>query len=165
MADLDLVRAWIGEPHVARWYLAGTTLADEFEDLRRSVIGEQPTHVLVATENGHPVGWCQWYRCGDYPQHAAGVGADANDIGIDYAVGDPAQTGRGLGTALIAALVEHVRRRHPESGVVADPEASNFASRKALEKNGFELVRVAVVEPAQTERPMAIYRLPPPGGR
>jgi RimJ/RimL family protein N-acetyltransferase len=164
LADLDLVRTWLREPHVARWYLAGATLDQELEDLRQSVAGEQPTHVLLAAENSHPVGWCQWYRCRDYPQHAAAVGADADDVGIDYAVGDPTRTGRGVGTALVAALVEHVRQRHPHAGMIADPDASNLASRKVLEKNGFTLVRIDVVESEPTKAPMAIYRLSPPGG-
>jgi RimJ/RimL family protein N-acetyltransferase len=159
--DLDLVRAWITEPHVAKWYLSGSTIEEEIGDLERCVAGEEPTHALVVVDNGRDIGWCQWYRCIDYPEHAQAVGAEPNDIGLDYALGDPARIGRGLGTALIGALVAHIRKRHPAAGLIADPEAANLASRRVLEKSGFVLQGEWVVATERTDAPMAVYRLPP----
>lgn len=159
--DLDLVRTWLGLPHVARWYLAGSTLDQELDELRQCVAGEQPTHALSILEQGRPIGWCQWYRCSDYPEYAAGVGAGPADIGIDYAIGDPTRIGKGVGTSLIAALIAHVRQRLPAAGLIADPEAANLASRRVLEKNGFELVREGTVPSERTATTMAVYRLPP----
>ncbi|MGN6167864.1 MAG: GNAT family N-acetyltransferase, partial [Solirubrobacteraceae bacterium] len=51
-SDLDLVRDWIKEPHVARWYLSGSTIEEEVADLERCVAGEEPTHALVVVEDG-----------------------------------------------------------------------------------------------------------------
>jgi aminoglycoside 6'-N-acetyltransferase len=115
----------------------------------------------VALERGRPIGWCQWYLCGDYPEHAAGVGADPGDVGIDYAIGDRTRTGGGVGTALIAALVTHIRRMHPTAGLIADPDAANLASRRVLEKNGFHVLREGAVESEPTDAAVAIYRLAP----
>ena len=158
--DLDLVRAWITEPHVAKWYLSGSTVEDEIADLERCVAGVVPTHALMVLDDGRDIGWCQWYRCIDYPEHANAVGAEPNDIGLDYALGDPTRIGRGVGTALIEALVAHIRKRHPEAGLIADPEAANLASRRVLEKNGFVLQGERVVATEPTGTAMAIYRLP-----
>jgi RimJ/RimL family protein N-acetyltransferase len=160
-ADLDLVGSWLTEPHVARWFLVGSTIEAELDDLRRSIAGTQPTHALVVLEDGRALGWCQWYFCSAYPDHAAGVGAQVDDIGIDYAIGDPTRVGRGLGAEMIAALVAHLRERHPRSGLVADPEAANLASRMVLEKNGFGLLSERPVASDPTNATMAIYRLPP----
>jgi aminoglycoside 6'-N-acetyltransferase len=160
-SDLGLVRAWLEQPHVARWYLVGSTIEQELDELRQAITGEQPTEALVVLERGRALGWCQWYLCGDYPDHASGVGARADEAGIDYVIGDPARTGHGVGTALIAVLVAHVRRRHPHAGVIADPEASNLASRRVLEKNGFAFIAERIVASEHTYAPMAIYRLPP----
>lgn len=160
-ADLDLVRAWLTEPHVAKWYLSGSTIEQEIADLEKSVTDEEPTHALVVVEDGRDVGWCQWYRCMDYPEHAQAVGAEPNDIGLDYALGDPTRIGRGVGTALIGVLAAHIRKRHPGAGLIADPEAANQASRRVLEKNGFVLQAERVVATEQTDAPMAVYRLPP----
>jgi aminoglycoside 6'-N-acetyltransferase len=169
-ADLQLVAAWLVEPHVARWYLSGSTLEDELEELRLSVNRERPTEVLLVTEGARPIGWGQWYLCSEYPDHARCVGAGRDDVGIDYAIGDPVRIGRGIGTAVVAALVRHVRERHSRAGVIADPEAANIASRRVLEKNGFELLGERPVASEPTAVSMAIYRLPPPdagawGGR
>ena len=161
VADLDLIKVWMSEPHVARWYLAGSTLEEELCDLGRSISGMQPTHALVVTQDGADIGWCQWYLCRDYPDHAADVAANDKDVGIDYAIGDPSRTGSGVGTELIARLVEHVRMEHPRAGVIADPEATNIASRRVLEKNGFRLADERRLASERTDAVMAIYRLSP----
>jgi RimJ/RimL family protein N-acetyltransferase len=149
--------------------LTGSTVEEEIDDLRRCIAGREPTRALVVLERRRPIGWCQWYLCSHYPDHEAGVGAELGDVGIDYAIGDRTRTGGGVGTALIAALVAHVRQAHPAAGVIADPEATNLASRRVLEKNGFRLLREGPVESEPTDAVMAIYRLGPPaptgGGR
>ena len=94
-ADLEQVRIWLGLPHVARSYLAGSTLEQELDGLRQCIAREQPTYALMVLERGRPVGWCQWYVCADYPDHAAGVGAEPGDIGLDFAIGDPARVSKG----------------------------------------------------------------------
>jgi len=157
--DLDLVEAWLAEPHVARWYLAGSSVERELEDIRQSVTGAQSVHVLVALDGGRPIGWGQWYRCEDDPEWAAEIGAETGDVGMDYAIGEPASVGRGLGTELVAALVRLVRAERPGCGIVADPEAHNLASRRVLEKNGFELAAVKPLACEPTDDPMAVYRL------
>ncbi len=160
-ADLDLVAAWLDDSQVARWFLNGSTIEEEIDGLRRCLVGEEPTEVLIVADRDEPIGWCQWYLCREYPEHAEGVGARPDDIGIDYAIGDPARRGIGLGTALIAELVSFIRRQHRHAGIIADPEASNAASRRVLERNGFELLGVRPVASEPTQEPMAIYRLRP----
>jgi len=158
-SDLELVRAWLAEPHVARWYLLGSTAERELEELRGCLDGTEPTHLLTAVDDDLPIGWCQWYCCGDYPDHAAAIGARPGDIGIDYAIGDPSRIGRGVGTELVSVLVDHVRELHPGSGVIADPQAANVASCSVLAHNGFALLGVRPVATEPTDDPMAIYRL------
>jgi aminoglycoside 6'-N-acetyltransferase len=157
--ELDLVERWLAEPHVARWFLAGSSLETELEDVRASVTGAKPVHVLLVLADGEPVGWCQWYLCHDDPAWAAEIGAEPGDVGVDYAIGEPGRVGQGLGTEVIAALVALVRAAQPGCGVVADPEAHNPASRRVLEKNGFELRAIKTMDSEPTDDPMAIYRL------
>ena len=162
--DLPAVEAWLRLPHVARWWTPDTTAEAEIAKYRTRVSPQArpATIMLMVSEDGVPIGWCQWYRWADYPAGAVAMGAHTGEAGIDYAIGDPARTGRGTGTRLIAALVTEVRRHCPGAGILADPDPSNAASRRVLEKNGFELVAVrpAATEPGDT--PMAIYRLPSP---
>jgi aminoglycoside 6'-N-acetyltransferase len=158
--DLALVERWLGEPHVARWYLAGSSLDAELEDIGRSLAEGSETHMLVALHDDEPVGWCQWYPCAVDPEWAAEIGAQPGDVGVDYAIGEPARVGGGVGTELIAVLVTLVRTARPDCGVMADPDARNTASRRVLERNGFELVAVKTVDSEPADEPMAIYRLP-----
>ena len=72
-----------------------------------------------------------------------------------------ARIGKGVGTSLIAALIAYVTARRPATGFMADPEAGNLASRRVLEKNGFELVREGTLPSEPTAATMAIYRLRP----
>jgi aminoglycoside 6'-N-acetyltransferase len=159
--DLALVGRWLAEPHVARWFLAGSSLQGELDDIRLSVTGAQETRMFVVLDDGEPIGWCQWYLCDVDQEWAAEMGARPGDVGVDYAIGEPARVGCGVGTSLIASLVSLVRAARPGCGIVADPDAQNMASRRVLEKTGFELVAVRTVESEPSDEPMAIYRLPP----
>jgi RimJ/RimL family protein N-acetyltransferase len=162
--DLPLVTGWLSAPHVARWYLPGSSAEEEAEDLRRSVEGEQAVRALIVMDRDTPIGWCQWYLCGVDPQWAAEIGAEPDDAGIDYAIGDPTRVGRGLGTVLVAELVRRVRAEYPHCAVLSDPDERNAASRRVLEKNGFELVAVKPIPSEPTDDPMAVYRLAAPPG-
>jgi aminoglycoside 6'-N-acetyltransferase len=159
--DLHQVSEWLLEPHVARWYLAGSSVEQEIEDLRKSIVGEQAVRVWILKDDGRPIGWCQWYRCHDDPDWAKDIGANAEDLGMDYAIGSVSHTSRGIGTLLVAEMVNAIRSEHPDVSIFADPDERNTASRRILEKNGFELVAVKSVPSEATDDPMAIYRLGP----
>lgn len=161
--DIPTVEDWLREPHVARWWTPETTAARETEKFRARVEGapRAATKMRMVQLNGRPVGWCQWYRWADYPSDAAATGAADDEIGADYAIGDPHSIGRGVGTAMVAALVGEIRRHHEGKGIVIAPEAHNAASRRVLEKNGFQLVGVHPIATEPHDRPMAIYRLAP----
>jgi aminoglycoside 6'-N-acetyltransferase len=162
-ADLPLVRRWLQQPHVARWWLADETAEEELAHWRQLLTGEldDGTHLLMVVERDRrvAVGWCEWYRWDDTPDEARELGALPGECGIDYAIGDPAAIGRGLGTELNAALVHEVRDHHPGCGIIVEPEAANAASRRVLERNGFDLVDVRPLAFEPHDRPMAIYRL------
>jgi RimJ/RimL family protein N-acetyltransferase len=166
--DLSFVAAWLRQPHVARWWLAGTTAEAELEEIAAWVAepAASATRLLTIVEpsGAHPeiaarIGWCQWYPYDAYPAEAESIGARAGDCGIDYAIGDPAAIGRGFGTEMIASLVEEVRQHNPGCGVIAGPDARNVASRRVLERNGFSLISVRAVASEPTDDPVAIYRL------
>jgi aminoglycoside 6'-N-acetyltransferase len=166
--DLPLVGSWLRQPHVAHWWLAGTTAEAELEELTALVAEPAGSATRLLTilersgarpETARRIGWCQWYPYDAYPAEADAIGARAGDCGIDYAIGDPAAIGRGLGTAAISVLVDEVRRHHPGCGVIVDPDARNVASRRVLERNGFSLITVRAVSTEPTDDPVAIYRL------
>jgi aminoglycoside 6'-N-acetyltransferase len=160
--DLHLVERWLATPHVARWFLAGSSLEEEIGDVRDGVHGRHPMHQLVVVHEDSAIGWCQWYLCEIDRAWAADMGAGPGDVGIDYAIGELAAVGRGLGTQLVGALVRVVRARHPGCGIWSDPDERNGPSRRVLEKNGFDLVAVRSLPSEPTDDPVAIYRLAKP---
>lgn len=89
------------------------------------------------------------------------IGTQQGEFGLDYALGDPDVVGKDMGTAMIHSLVTKVRRHHGDVGFVVTPEAASQASRRVLEKSGFNLLDVRTVPTEPHDRPMAIYRLPP----
>ena len=164
MAEEDFPRidGWLRQPHVARWWTPDTTAEAELAKYRLRIGPDALTDTIMLTvqQDGRPIGWCQWYRWADYPDEETAMGALDGEAGMDYAIGEPAWVGRGTGTELIAVLVTEIRRQHPGAGVLVGPDATNIASRRVLEKNGFELVEIRTVATEPSDAPIAIYRLP-----
>lgn len=161
-ADLALVSAWLARPHVARWWLEDPAQAAVRQRYLPAITGADPTHLLVAELDGRPIGFAQWYRWDDESESdRAAVSAEPGDVGIDYAIGEPDACGHGIGTRLIAALIDEVRRHHPGAALLSDPEQANVASCRVLEKNGFRLVDVRRIESELGDGPNAIFRLDP----
>jgi ribosomal protein S18 acetylase RimI-like enzyme len=159
--DLNRIAAWLREPHIARWWSEPAENELRLMRLRIRGEGDNTTRMLTVTEGGRPVGWAQWYRWEDYIAEAEAIGAHLSEVGMDYAIGELAATGRGVGRRLIAALVREIRRHNPGASLVVGPEAANAASRAVLERNGFGLVAIRPVATEPTDEPIAIYRLEP----
>ena len=158
--DLPLLAEWIARPHVARWWYEPVGAAAVRAEYLPCIRGTEPTHALLAHLDGIEVGFAQWYRWADYPEHAGKLGAADDEAGIDYLLADSARCGQGVGTRLVGALIEQIRQAWPAvGGLVVDPEHSNRASCRVLEKNGFRLVRVVQLEAdGHPQGPTAVYR-------
>src|SRR5690606_5871983 len=98
----------------------------------------------LAFSAGRPVGWIQCYATVSYPEESEvqnwwKLGVHRSAGGIDYLIGDPAERGRGTGSAMIDAFVRDVAfKLHPEwTQICASPQAANVASCRALARAGF----------------------------
>lgn len=138
--DLPAVAGWRAQPHVHRWWYTDgdSTLASVTEAYGRHIDGMTPTRMWVVEVNGRSVGFVQDYRVGDYPDFAL-LAPDPDAIGLDYAIGDPAWVGRGLGQRVLWAWMLRARRRFPDAtAYFAAPDHRNAASLRVLDKAGFE---------------------------
>ncbi|WP_068747037.1 GNAT family N-acetyltransferase [Tsukamurella pseudospumae] len=165
--DFGLLAAWLGESHNRRWWNHETSLEAVERDFGPSVDGAEPSLDFLAlgagsgasgpdrvdggagTEAdgaGAPFGLIQRQRWIDYPDEpetvAVGTIVDLGprDWGIDYLIGSPAATGRGLGTAMIAAMCSTIFGELGGDRVVVAVAAGNRRSWRALERAGFTLV-------------------------
>ncbi len=138
-ADLPSMVDWQAEPHVARWWDGDTSTVQAAERRYGARIdGTDPTRLRVIEVNGRSIGWVQDYRIGDHPEYAILTG-EPDAIAFDYAIGDPAWVGKGIGTRVVwTFLRDVVRRDYPDASTYfAAPDHRNHASLRMLEKVGF----------------------------
>jgi len=142
-AHFLLLRRWLLEPHVSAWWHETPDLAGIEAKYGPRIDGIEPTHMLVIENHHQPVGWIQWYRWADYPDHAGKLGAGTDAAGIDLAIGEPDMIGTGLGPAAIRACLDHIASI--DAGirtVITDPDDSNLRSVRAFLKAGFRTTAV-----------------------
>lgn len=144
-SDLPLLAHWLRHPHVDRWWHGPQDMPAVRAKYLPRIDGTEPTHVFVFDLGAVPVGWIQWARWADYPQHAVQLGAALDMAGLDLAIGELELLGRGLGPRVIRAFLERIVFADPAiAGCVTDPQSANQRSLRAFEKAGF--TRGAVVQ-------------------
>lgn len=151
-ADFPLLASWLAQPHVARWWNHDSTLEAVARDFGPAADGREPGEDHLALLDGEPIGLVQYSRFEDYPEYieelAPVLTVPGHAVTIDYLIGDPALTGRGLGTAIISAFVASIWETNPEASCVIVPVSSaNQASWRALLAAGFHLVARGELEP------------------
>jgi aminoglycoside 6'-N-acetyltransferase len=140
--DFADVSRWVNEPHVARWWTefdsSGHRSPEQVAAYYGPAIrGEDPTRMWVWEVNGRSVGFAQDYRISDHPDYAL-LSSRPDAVGFDYALGEQAFVGRGLGTSLLwVFLRDIVWPAYPEVGeFFAAPDHRNAASLRVLAKLG-----------------------------
>jgi aminoglycoside 6'-N-acetyltransferase len=151
-ADFPLLRTWLEEPVVARWWNHETTDAALERDFGPSLDGADPAELFVALDGDEPFGYAQRYPIAATPEYAEELGAlcalAPGALSIDYLIGVPGRRGRGLGAAMIAAFVTAAWAAYPDAPQIVVPVAAgNVASWRALERAGFERVAEGELEP------------------
>jgi aminoglycoside 6'-N-acetyltransferase len=151
-ADFPLLARWLAEPHVARWWNHEFTAEAIERDFGASADDAEPNEDYLALLDGTPVGLVQYSRYSDYPEYAEELSGvleiPPSAVSIDYLIGDPARTGRGLGTAMIKAFTDRIWRVDATATCVIVPVVSaNRASWRALQRAGFHLAARGELEP------------------
>jgi aminoglycoside 6'-N-acetyltransferase len=140
--DLPDVLRWVNEPHVARWWTPAESRGHRTPEWVAAyhgpaLRGEEPTRLWVWEVNGRSIGFSQDYRIADYPDYAL-LSRHPEAVGFDYAIGDPAYVGRGLGTGLLwTYLRDIVAPAYPDTReLFAAPDHRNAGSLRILAKLG-----------------------------
>ncbi len=137
--DLPDVARWRQAEHVRRWWVADgePTLEEVTARYGPRIDGRSATRMWVAEVNGRSVGFVQDYRLTDYPDYAL-LCPDPAAIGVDYAIGEPAWLGRGLGPRILWTWMVKARHRFPDApAYFAAPDHRNERSLRMLDKAGF----------------------------
>lgn len=137
-ADPELVSRWMNEPHVALFWEQAWPPERWEAAIAGQLVGEHSRPYVVSHED-EPFAYLEVYRT---PRDVVGrqYPADPDDLGIHLAIGDLADTGRGLGRRLVGAvtsgLAAHCRR------VLVDPDARNLMARRMFARAGFRSLGV-----------------------
>ena len=135
--DFPDIARWVNEPHVAKWWDDERSLEQVSAYYGKALAGDDPTRMWVWEVNGRSIGFCQDYRISDHPEYEL-LCSRPDAIGFDYAIGEPAFAGRGLGTSLLwVFLRDIVWPAYPGAReFFAAPDHRNIASLRVLSKLG-----------------------------
>ncbi|MEU6051205.1 GNAT family N-acetyltransferase [Streptomyces xanthochromogenes] len=150
--DFPLLRTWLEQPHVKRWWNHETTAEAVARDFGPVARREEPSEDLLVFLDGRPLGLVQRSRLRDYPEYlaelAAIIAVPDGAMTIDYLIGDPRQIGQGIGTVMIRSVIEKTWAEHPAAPCILVPVVTaNHASWRALERAGLRRVGVGDLEP------------------
>jgi aminoglycoside 6'-N-acetyltransferase len=141
-SDFPLLAHWLRQPHVARWWADDPSPEAMEADYGGCIDGTEPADVFIVNHAGRPFGLAQRLMLASYPEYQEALRPllplTPGSASIDYLVGEQGETGRGLGTAMIAAFVEKLWRDWPQAtDLIVPVHAENRASWRALERAGF----------------------------
>ncbi len=141
-ADIPLVVGWMAKPHVAAWWSPDPRIGDEF----RSGLKAPWMRYFLITADGDPFMFLQAYDiweehacAADYADAAAEGPYDdqpQGTVGIDQFIGPEGMLNRGLGSAAVRLMVDHLLAEGAPR-VVTDPDPANPRAVRAYEKARF----------------------------
>jgi aminoglycoside 6'-N-acetyltransferase Ib len=142
--DIPMLHDWLNRPHIVEWWggeEARLTLAQTRDEYSPGVMAKANVTPYIAMLGDEPIGYAQSYV-------ALGSGGgwweeitDPGVRGIDQLLADPARLGQGLGTHMVAALVEHLFSDPDVTAIQTDPSPANVRAIRCYEKVGFQQIK------------------------
>jgi len=128
--DWQLLRGWLKEPEVSRWYEGPATV----EELGRKIDDARIRMQLVLLD-GSPIAYVQDYDIHGWDDHPLSH-LPSGSRGVDTFIGSGMMMGRGHGSRYLTVLADQLLA----SGVPAlgiDPRRDNLSALRAYRKVGF----------------------------
>ena len=141
-AHLPMLHAWLLRPHVAAWWGPAESVDELREDYIAHAHEPRATRAFIAMHRGRPMAFVQVYAVmgsgdGWWPDET-----DPGARGTDQFLADEADLGRGLGSAMLQALLARLFEDVAVMVVQTDPQPHNARAIRCYEKSGFEPVGV-----------------------
>jgi aminoglycoside 6'-N-acetyltransferase len=133
--DLPLIREWLHEGHVRRWYGP----PDREVAHIAAHIDDPCVSPFLAIESGRPIGYLQVYHANADPYWAE-IDVPRETFGSDLFIGERDAAGRGLGPRLLGLVRKRLFRWPEVVRLHIDVDPANTIARRAYEKAGFRPV-------------------------
>lgn len=143
--DLALLAEWLARPHVHRYWNHDYSAEGVARDFGPGTRGEEAGEDLLVQLDGAPIALVQRSRIHDYAEDFADLSAivevPPGAVTVDYLIADVERTGKGLGTAIIRAVVAETWSVYADApAIIVAVVAGNIGSWRALEKAGFRRI-------------------------
>ncbi|WP_269856623.1 GNAT family N-acetyltransferase [Streptomyces sp. RPT161] len=135
--DVPIITRWMNDPAVDEfWQLAGPEETTR-RHLRTQLDADGRSRPCLGVLDGTPMSYWEVYRA-DLDPVARYYPSRPHDTGIHLLIGKVADRGRGLGTALLRAVADHILDHRPACArVIAEPDLRNTPSVAAFLGAGF----------------------------
>ncbi len=134
--DLLTIRIWLYGERVRKWF---TDPEEWLREIRERGGEFSFIRHFIASIDDTPFAFCQLYPCASANEEEYAMYPREGTYSLDYMIGDDDFVGRGLGKAIVRALVDRVFTLPDARLIVAKPDADNAPSRATLESCGFTL--------------------------
>lgn len=132
--DLDLMKVWLHEDYVAKWYEHPLSWINEIT--HRTDVFSWIHHFIVVYQ-GLSIGFCQFYEYGQSGEDWHGNVELDGTYSIDYLIGDRNYLGKGFGRDTICLLIDEIKKQDGAKHIIVKPEEENKASCNTLLSGGF----------------------------
>jgi len=134
--DFAVIETWLSKEYIKKWYGDPAEWLAEIKN--ENGMFNWINHYIVMYENT-PMGFCQYYDCSKTPRGFEWDNEPIRTHCIDYLIGEEAYLRKGLGSAIIQKLCQHIIAFEKSVQLIADPVPENTNSIRLLIKNGFSL--------------------------
>ncbi|MBM7578644.1 GNAT family N-acetyltransferase [Jeotgalibacillus terrae] len=135
-SDFALMMKWLNDPQVLKFYEEPPS---DLERIRQKyeprIEGSHYVTPCIAMYKNQPIGYIQYYPIQEADLNTYGL--DQNVYGIDQFIGDPGLWGKGIGTALIQLMLNHLGNESV-SKVILEVKNNNIRAIKSYGKCGFQ---------------------------
>jgi aminoglycoside 6'-N-acetyltransferase len=134
--DEKLIKAWLCEPHVERWW---GDPQKAWKELLAPAAGGGGALIMFGKK---PVGLLRWQIPGSDELAAAGLNEFLpGTLDIDIAIGEPDFTGRAIGPKALRLLAEKLFKEKAPPEIMLCTSVENTRAIRAYEKAGFRRIR------------------------
>ncbi|MDX6740967.1 GNAT family N-acetyltransferase [Actinocorallia sp. A-T 12471] len=160
--DFPLVGQWLAAPHVRRWWNHDPSPEAVIRDFGPTARDEEPAEDFIALLDNTPLGIVQRCLLASYPEDFALLNAltpiPPAAATLDYLIGAPENTARGLGPAMIHAATTQLWHDYPTTPCIIIPiVAANRPSWRSLEKSGYHRLTEGNLPPDNPQDPPLHY--------